>query len=96
VQNKGRNGNAVRTWEASRSSIPVIPSSINRFPSVNHLLPSTSSQICFKQMLFLPLPHKPFFKRHLIKGNCEMDTTGIACNVSSAGGRTNRNWASGP
>jgi hypothetical protein len=37
----------------------------------------------------------PFFKRHLLKANCERDTRVIACTVSSAGGRTNRNWASG-
>jgi hypothetical protein len=42
-------------------------------------LPSTS--------FFHPLPHKPFFKQHLLEANCDKDTTVIACTVSSAGGR---------
>jgi len=42
-----------------------------------------------------PLPHKPFLKRNLLKANCERDIREIACTVSSAGGRTIRNWASG-
>jgi hypothetical protein len=33
---------------------------------------------------FHPLPHNPFFKRHLLKENCESDTREIACTVSSA------------
>jgi hypothetical protein len=91
VENKVKTGSAVLTWEESRSPIPVSPSSINRVSSVHLLLPSTSSQICFKQMPFHPLPHKPFFKRHLLKANSERDTREIACTESSAGGRLKAN-----
>jgi hypothetical protein len=30
-----------------------------------------SSEFTTSTELFQPLPHKPFFKRHLLKGNCE-------------------------
>jgi hypothetical protein len=87
VENKGKTGSLVRTSEASRSTIPVSPSSINRVSSVHLLLPFTSQQICFKRLPLHPLPHKPLFERHLLKANCERDTWEIACTVSSAGGR---------
>jgi hypothetical protein len=49
VENKRKTGRALRKWEASRSPIPVTPSSINRASSILFLLPSTAHKFALSK-----------------------------------------------